>query len=115
MKNGLRLFLSVGALCLAYGVHVPLALAWDPLTGAGANLIGWYDASVSNNVVTTGTSVTNWKDIIGNGLQRTGGAPSDALPTAIIIAFLIVGLENDLHVKPILLADDEKVNRSDKK
>jgi hypothetical protein len=73
MKNRFYVLLSVVALCCVYSANV--ALAWDPLTDAGANLIGWYDAS-DRDMVTTNTSATSnvlqWKDKSVNGYHMTG-------------------------------------------
>jgi len=67
VNNGFRLLLSAVAVCLVYSVIVPVALAWDPLTDAGANLIGWYDASDGDTVLTSGRNATNWLDKSANG------------------------------------------------
>lgn len=67
MKNKSHVLLSVFALCFVYGVNAALALSWDPLTDAGTNLVGWYDASDGSTVLTSGTTVTNWLDKSANG------------------------------------------------
>jgi hypothetical protein len=67
MKNKYQILLGLVALCVVYAVNVPVALAWDPLTDAGANLIAWYDASDGGTVTTSGTSVNNWADKSANG------------------------------------------------
>jgi hypothetical protein len=41
--------------------------AWIPTDLTNNSLVGWYDASDADNVVTSGVDVTNWKDTSGNG------------------------------------------------
>lgn len=67
MKNRFKFLLMVAVGCFVYSANLAVALAWDPLTDAGANLVGWYDASDGDTVLTSGSTFTNWLDKSGNG------------------------------------------------
>ena len=73
MKKRFNILLSVVALCFVYSVN--LALAWDPLDDAGANLIAWYDASTTNYLTLSGTYVEAVLDRSGNGYNLTDPIP----------------------------------------
>jgi hypothetical protein len=74
MKSGMYKLFVFLAIC-GYA-NVTAARPWDPLTDAGANLVGWYDASDVDGVVTNTSATSNvlsWQDKSGNDYHMNIG------------------------------------------
>ena len=67
-KNSSVIFAMAGLLLGAGAVHAQVP-AWTPTNLPNKAL--WLDASDTNNMTLSGTSVTNWMDKSGNGRNLT--------------------------------------------
>ena len=59
------------------------ALKTDPILPVKTGLIMWYDASNTASISLSGSSVTQWNDLSGNGRHASGGASPQYVANAL--------------------------------
>jgi hypothetical protein len=55
----------------------------DPVLPVQTGLIMWYDASNTSSITLSGSSVTQWNDLSGNGRHASGGVSPQYIPNAL--------------------------------
>ena len=58
-------------------------LKTDPVLPVRTGLIMWYDASNTANITLSGSSVTQWNDLSGNGRHASGGSSPQYVENAL--------------------------------
>jgi len=58
-------------------------LKTDPVLPVRTGLIMWYDASNTASITLSGSSVTQWNDLSGNGRHASGGVSPQYIPNAL--------------------------------
>lgn len=59
------------------------SLKTEPVLPVRTGLIMWYDASNAASITLSGSSVTQWNDLSGNGRHASGGASPQYIPNAL--------------------------------
>lgn len=64
------------------GVVKSKSLKTEPILPVKTGLIMWYDASNTASISLSGSSVTQWNDLSGNGRHASGGSSPQYIPNA---------------------------------